>query len=289
MAFPTTSPAAAVASAVRSFTRVADLDAEELIALLDLAVEMRANPLARRPTLEGRSLACYFAEPSTRTRASVEAAAWRLGMLPIVLRPDELQLGRGEPLADTARVLSAYAAALFVRTSAQSDVDALAQAASVPVINARTDQHHPCQALADLLTIRDRYGATPAAFAPDPSIAAQAALTARRHGGSLYLTDEPGIAVADAHAVCTDGWVSMGRDEESAARRAALAPFRVDAALMGKAHPQAIFLHCLPAHRGEEVAAEVIDGPASAVWKQAANRLPTEQAVLYALVSGRWH
>jgi len=322
MAFTTTSPAAAVASAVRSFTRVADLDAEELIALLDLAVEMRANPLARRPTLEGRSLACYFAEPSTRTRASVEAAAWRLGMLPIVLRPDELQLGRGEPLADTARVLSAYAAALFVRTSAQSDVDALAQAASVPVINARTDQHHPCQALADLLTIRDRYGAlgglrvayvgdgsnvahslieaaalaglhlmvaTPAAFAPDPSIAAQAALTARRHGGSLYLTDEPGIAVADAHAVCTDGWVSMGRDEESAARRAALAPFRVDAALMGKAHPQAIFLHCLPAHRGEEVAAEVIDGPASAVWKQAANRLPTEQAVLYALVSGRWH
>ena len=107
MAFPTTSPAAAVASAVRSFTRVADLDAEELIALLDLAAEMRANPLARRPTLEGRSLACYFAEPSTRTRASVEAAAWRLGMLPIVLRPDELQLGRGEPLADTARVLSA--------------------------------------------------------------------------------------------------------------------------------------------------------------------------------------
>ena len=311
----------AIAVPTRSLTRIADLDAEELSALLGLAAEMRANPLARRPTLEGRSLACCFSEPSTRTRVSVEAAAWRLGMLPIMLRPHELRLGHGEPLGDTARVLSGYAAALFVRTFAQADVDALAAAATVPVINALTDDHHPCQALADLLTIRDRFGlleglriayvgdgnnvahslieaaalcgmhltvATPAGFGPDRSIAARAALVARSHGGSLHLTDAPEVAARGAHVVYTDIWVSMGQDEDGARRRAALAPFRVDAALMELADPHAIFLHCLPAHRGEEVTADVIDGPASAVWEQAANRLPTEQAALYALITGCW-
>jgi ornithine carbamoyltransferase len=305
----------------RSFLRVADLEREELIALLDLAAAMRADPTGWRQELDGQTLACYFTKPSTRTRVSFEAAAWRLGMLPVMLRPDELQLGRGEPLEDTARVLSRYAAALVVRTFAQADLDALARSASVPVINALTDDHHPCQALADLLTVRDRFGkldgltiaylgdgnnvahslieaaslasmdvmvASPAGFEPDPTITAHAALTARQNGGSVHVTDDPRVAVRGAHAVYTDVWVSMGQDAERERRLAALAPYRVDESLMAEADPHAIFLHCLPAHRGEEVAAGVIDGPASAVWDQAGNRLPTEQAVLHSLITGRW-
>jgi ornithine carbamoyltransferase len=305
----------------RSFLRVSDLDAGELTALHDLAAAMRADPYGWRHALDGRTLACYFTKPSTRTRVSFEAAAWRLGMLPVMLRPDELQLGRGEPLADTARVLSAYAAALVVRTHAQSDLDALAATATVPVINALTDQHHPCQALADLLTLRDRFGpldglriayvgdgnnvahslieaaslagmhtmvATPPGFEPDPTVTAHATFAARIHGGSVHVTDDPAVAVRGAHAIYTDVWVSMGQDTERDERLAALSPYRVDRALMALADPDAVFLHCLPAHRGDEVAAEVIDGPASAVWDQAANRLPTEQAVLHALITGRW-
>jgi ornithine carbamoyltransferase len=304
----------------RSFLRVSDLDQQELIALLDLAAAMRADLTGWRRELDGQTLACYFTKPSTRTRVSFEAAAWRLGMLPVMLRPDELQLGRGEPLEDTARVLSRYAAALVVRTFAQADLDALASAASVPVINALTDEHHPCQALADLLTIRDRFGplegltvaylgdgnnvahslmeaaalagmhvmiASPSGFQPDPTITAHAALSARQHGGSLHVTDDARVAVRGAHAVYTDVWVSMGQDAERERRLAALAPYQVDGDLMALADPSAIFLHCLPAHRGEEVAAAVIDGPASAAWDQAANRLPTEQAVLHALITGR--
>ena len=299
----------------RSFLRVSDLQPGELATLLDLAAAMRKDPLAFRGGLEGTTLACYFTKPSTRTRVSFEAAAWRLGMLPLMLRPDELQLGRGEPLEDTARVLSSYAAALAVRTFAQADVDALAAAASVPVINALTDDHHPCQALADLLTLRDRFGAldglrvaylgdgnnvahslieasalagielavaTPTGFEPDARVVDAAAF------GFTHLTHDPREAVRGAHAVYTDVWVSMGDDAERAQRLAALAGFQVGAALMAEAADDAIFLHCLPAHRGEEVTAEVIDGPASAVWEQAANRLPTEQAVVRALVTGRW-
>jgi ornithine carbamoyltransferase len=305
----------------RSFLRVSDLDRDELRALLALATAMRAEIRGWRDAFEGQALACYFTKPSTRTRVSFEAAAWRLGLLPVMLRPDELQLGRGEPLADTARVLSRYAAAIVVRTFDQRDLEGLAAAASVPVINALTDDHHPCQALADLLTIRDHFGtldgltiaylgdgnnvahslmeaaalagmtmfvASPEGYRPDPTITANAALTARQHGGSVHVTDDPLVAVRGAHAVYTDVWVSMGQDDERAQRVAALAPYRVDETLFGEADDDAIFLHCLPAHRGEEVVAEVIDGPASAVWDQAANRLATEQAVLHALISGRW-
>ena len=305
----------------RSFLRVSDLEQSELLALLDLAAAMRDDLAGWRSTLDGQTLACYFTKPSTRTRVSFEAAAWRLGMLPVMLRPDELQLGRGEPLEDTARVLSRYAAALVVRTFAQSDLDALAAAASVPVINALTDDHHPCQAVADLLTVRDRFGsleglkiayvgdgnnvahslmeaaalagmnmlvASPSGYGPDPTITALAAYAARKHGGSVHVTDDPAVAVRGAHAVYTDVWVSMGQDAERKHRLTALEPFRVDERLMGLADRDAIFLHCLPAHRGEEVAAAVIDGAASAVWDQAGNRLPTEQAVLHALITGRW-
>jgi len=305
----------------RSLLRVSDLHPDELEALLDMAVAMRAGPHHWRRELEGELLACYFTKPSTRTRVSFEGAAWRLGMLPVMLRPDELQLGRGEPLEDTARVLSSYAAAIVVRTFAQADVEGLARAASVPVVNALTDDHHPCQALADLLTIRDRFGAldglriayvgdgnnvahsliegaallgleiaiaTPHGYEPDESIVAHAQALARERAGRVLINHDPRLAVKGAHAVYTDVWVSMGQDAERAERLAALDPYRVDAKLMGLAAPDAIFLHCLPAHRGDEVSAEVIDGPASAVWDQAANRLPTEQAVLHALITGRW-
>jgi ornithine carbamoyltransferase len=308
-------------SPARSLLRISDLHSDELEALLDLAVAMRADPYGWRQSLDGRTLACYFTKPSTRTRVSFEAAAWRLGMLPVMLRADELQLGRGEPLADTARVLSSYAAALVVRTFDQADVDALAAAASIPVVNALTDQHHPCQALADLLTLRDRFGpldglriayvgdgnnvahslveaapllgmeiaiATPHGYEADQAIVEAAKAAGRERAGRIVINHDPRLAVQGAHAVYTDVWVSMGQDAEAEERLAALEPYRVDDRLMSLAAPDAVFLHCLPAHRGDEVTAGVIDGPASAVWEQAANRLPTEQALLYALITGRW-
>jgi ornithine carbamoyltransferase len=292
--------------------RVADLAPAELTALLDLAAAMKANPTGWLGAMPGASVACYFAKPSTRTRVSFEAAVHRLGALPIMLRPDELQLGRGEPIADTARVLSSYCAAIVIRTFAQSDVQEMAAAASVPVINALTDDHHPCQALADLLTLRERFGrleglrvayvgdgnnvahslieaaalagfelslACPPGYLPDETVT-------RAAGPAVHLFEDPRDAVLGAHAVYTDVWVSMGDEQQRGDRMTDLAAYRVDADLMARAAHEAVFLHCLPAHRGQEVAAEVIDGAQSAVWQQAANRLPTEQAVLHALVTG---
>jgi ornithine carbamoyltransferase len=293
-----------IVTPTRHVLRVADLDARELEAVLNLAERMKHEP-DWRDALPGRSVACYFTKPSTRTRVSFEAACFRLGALPIMLRPDELQLGRGEPIADTARVLSSYCAAIGVRTFKQADVEELAANASVPVINLLTDDHHPCQALADLLTLRERFGTLEGlvlAYLGDAnnvtmSLIEAAALTgmelrvaappAYQPAAGAQGFGDPAEAVAGADAVYTDVWVSMG-DEDSAARRSALAPYQVTPELMALASPDAIFLHCLPAHRGEEVSAEVIDGPASAVWQQAGNRLPTEQALLYALVTGAW-
>ena len=296
----------------RDLLRIADLGADELHWLLDRAAAMKADHRGWLGAMPGASVACYFAKPSTRTRVSFEVAVNRLGAQPIMLRPDELQLGRGEPIADTARVLSSYCAAIVIRTFAQSDVAEMASAASVPVINALTDDHHPCQALADLLTLRERFGrleglrvayvgdgnnvahslieaaatagfelalACPPGYLPDAGIT-------RAAGPAVHVFRDPRDAVAGAHAVYTDVWVSMGDETERARRMADLEAYRVDAQLMRRAAPEAVFLHCLPAHRGEEVAAEVIDGPRSAVWQQAANRLPTEQAVLHALVTG---
>ena len=305
----------------RHLLRISDLHPDELEALLDLAVAMRAEPRAWRSALDGELLACYFTEPSTRARVSLEAASWRLGMLPVMLGAGELQLARGETLEDTARALSSYAAAIAVRTFAQADVDALAQAASVPVINALTDDHDPCQALADMLTLRDRFGpldglriayvgdgnnvahslieaasllgmevavATPFAYEPDAALVHAAKVAGRERAGRIQINHDPRLAVQGAHAVYTDAWVSTGREEERAERLAALERYRVDERLMGLAAPDAVFLHSLPAHRGDEVAAELLDGPTSVVWEQAANRLPTEQAVLYAMITGRW-
>ena len=300
--------------------RIADLDAEQLSALLDLAAEMKRDPTGWREEHRAEVLVCYFAKPSTRTRVSIEAAGWRLGMLPVMLRPDELQLGRGEPIADTARVFSAYASAIVIRTFAQSDLQEMADAASVPVINALTDEHHPCQALADLLTLRERFGgldglrlayvgdgnnvahslmeagalagmhvviAAPDGYQPSLPITVQAREIAHRHGGSVEVTADVDRAVADAHAVYTDVWVSMGEEAEQERRRAQLRAYQVDAELMAKAAPDAVFMHCLPAHRGQEVSGVVIDGRQSVVFEQAANRLPTEQAVVHALLSDR--
>jgi ornithine carbamoyltransferase len=300
--------------AVPHLLRISDLDAQQFAALLALSERMKHQPHARVSALARRCVACYFTKPSTRTRVSFEAAIARLGGVPIMLRPDELQLGRGEPIADTARVLSSYCDAIVVRTFAQRDVIELAGHATVPVVNALTDEHHPCQALADSLTLKERFGhldgldvayvgdgnnvchslieaaelsgmrldvACPPDRAPDAAIVASA-------GGLVRVVDDPREAVTGARAVYTDVWVSMGQEAEAADRRAELARYRVTPELMRLAAADAIFLHCLPAHRGEEVDAAVIDGPQSLVWEQAANRLPTEQALLYALITGDW-
>jgi ornithine carbamoyltransferase len=301
--------------------RIADLRPNELVHLLDLAASMKADRSGWRDTHDGQVLACYFTKPSTRTRVSLEGAAWRLGMLPLMLRPDELQLGRGEPITDTGRVLSGYVDAIAIRTFAQSDVDQLADAAAIPVINALTDDHHPCQALADLLTLRERFGglaglklayvgdgnnvahslmeagalagmhvvvAAPPGYQPAADVVARAAETAETTGGSVEAGNDPRVAATRAHAVYTDVWVSMGEESERAERLAGLRDYQVTGDLMRLAAPDAVFMHCLPAHRGEEVAAEVIDGPRSVVFGQADNRLPTEQAVIHALISNDW-
>jgi ornithine carbamoyltransferase len=300
--------------------RIADLSAPQLNALLDLAEEMKNGPHWWTSTRQGSAIACLFDKPSTRTRVSFEVAAHRLGMLPIMLRPDELQLGRGEPLADTARVLSSYTAAIVVRTFAQATLEELADAASVPVVNALTDDHHPCQALADLLTLRRHYGyleglrlayvgvgnnvahslmeagalagmhvaiATPRGYKPDHDVVVRALALAADHGGSIQLGYDPRAAVADADAVYTDVWVSMGEDAERERRVTDLQAYQVNETLMRAASPAAVFMHCLPAHRGLEVTAEIIDGARSIVWEQAANRLPTAQAALRTLTGSQ--
>jgi ornithine carbamoyltransferase len=309
-------------SAPSDLLRISDLDARHLYVLLDLAAEMKAAPHGWETALHGDTVAMFFEKPSTRTRVSFAAACQHLGALPLGLRPDELQLGRGEPISDTARVLSGYASAIVVRTFAQSVLDEMAAAAEKPVINALTDDHHPCQALADLLTIRERFGSlqgvrvayigdgnnvahslmqagalagmhvvvgTPHGFEPDPAITDAASATALAHGGSIAVVHDPAEAVAGANAVYTDVWVSMGDDEaQRAKRQEVLAAYQVSTELMRRADREAVFLHCLPAHRGEEVEADVIDGPASVVFRQAENRLWTEEAVLYAYIRRAW-
>ena len=309
-----------ISTGPRDLLRVSDLNRDQLEHLLDRAAKMKAAPYGWRNAQAGKVLACFFSKPSTRTRVSLEAAAYRLGMLPIMLRPDELQLGRGEPISDTGRVLSGYVDAIAIRTFAQSDVDELAETADVPVVNALTDLHHPCQALADLLTLRERFGeleglklayvgdgnnvlhslleaaslvgmevfaATPDGYRPDPVVVAGAQYNASLHGHVLRIVSDPLEAVDGAHAVYTDVWVSMGDEAERQQRVDALAEFQVTSKMMFAARPDAVFMHCLPAHRGQEVSAEVIDGPQSVVFQQAANRLPTEQALIHTLVD-RW-
>ena len=286
------------------FLRASDLDAGQVEWVLDVAAGMKLSPNGWLGTLAGRTLGCFFEKPSTRTRVSFAAAAQRLGMLPLLLRPDELQLGRGEPIGDTARVLSSYVSGIVLRTFSHETVEQVAAAAAVPVINGLSDEHHPCQALADMLTLRERFGHLEGlrlAYVGDGNNVANSLVEAGRLTGvdvvvaaprgfgptapGANVVEDPHEAVSGAHAVYTDVWVSMGDEAQREERLHELAPFRVDAELMSFARPDAVFLHCLPAHRGEEVTDEVIDGPQSAVWQQAANRLPTEQALLYGLIS----
>ena len=291
----------------QDYLRVSDLDARGLEAVLGLAAQMKERPHGFVEALRGDTVACFFEKPSTRTRVSFAAAAERLGMLPVLLRPDELQLGRGETIADTARTLSGYAKAIVIRTFAHATVEEIAAAASAPVINALTDEHHPCQALADLLTLRERFGRLDGlrvAFVGDfDNVATSLAEAAMLSGiefvvgcppgygldlAGVAVVEDPAEAARGAHAIYTDVFVSMGDEAEAARRMRDLAPYQVNDALMEVARPDAIFMHCLPAHRGEEVTATVIDGPRSVVWQQAENRLPTEEAILYALIARAW-
>ena len=297
----------------RHLLTINDLDAATLLALLADARAAKADPAALHGALTGRTVLMHFTKASTRTRVSVETAVVRLGGHPIFTRGDELQLGRGEPIADTANVVSRWCDAIFIRTFAHADVEELARHATIPVVNALTDDHHPLQALADLMTIEEHLGelqgktiawvgdgnnvfhslaqaaalagmhvriATPAGYQADPEIMRATAAIALDHGGSITELRDPTEAVAGADVVVTDVFVSMGEEAQTAAKLEAFRGYQVDAALMAQAAPTAIFMHCLPAHRGEEVSGEVIDGPQSVVWDEAENRLHTTVAVL---------
>src|SRR5436190_1917512 len=299
----------------RSFTRVADWSREELESVLGLADELK--DLRRRREehhlLPGRTRGMIFQKPSTRTRVSFEVGIYELGGIGLYLSADDLQLGRGETIKDTAHVLSRYLDAIMIRTFAQADVDELAENADVPVINGLTDSAHPCQALADVMTIRERFGrlgglrvaylgdgnnvcaslmvacaklglefvaATPAAYRP----AEQVVELAREAGGNVELTDDPCEAARGANVLYTDVWTSMGQDAEREQRLRDLAGYGIDAGLLGLASERAIVLHCLPAHYGEEITEDVLYGPQSAVWDQAENRLHAQKALLALVV-----
>jgi ornithine carbamoyltransferase len=293
----------------RDFITGEELGAFELGELLDRAAELKA---ARRQKaagadqpLAGRSVALVFEKPSTRTRISFEVGVAELGATPIVLRGDELQLSRGESIGDTARVLSRYVDAIVIRSGSHEAVVELAEEAEVPVVNALTPRHHPCQALADLFTLRERFGdlhGRRLAYVGDGNNVARSLAIAGElaglevvvaapagyqleEGNGAKLTDDPRLGVSGADAIYTDVWVSMGDEEEAKRRRADLAPFRVDADLLSAANDDAVVLHCLPAHPGEEITAEVLYGPRSAVWDQAENRLHTQKALLRALLA----
>ena len=279
-----------------------ELGAFELGKLLDRAAELKAG---RRDgvgddSLAGRSIALVFEKPSTRTRISFDVGVAELGAHGVMLRGDEMQLSRGESATDTARVLSRYVDAIVIRSGSHDTVSALAEAAEVPVINGLTPLHHPCQALADLLTMRERFGDLQGlrlAYVGDGNNVARSlgiagelagveVVVAAPHdyqleeGHGVKLTDDPRAAAADADALYTDVWVSMGDEDEARRRRADLAPYQLDADLLAAAKERAIVLHCLPAHPGEEITAEVLYGEHSAVWDQAENRLHAQKALL---------
>jgi ornithine carbamoyltransferase len=290
----------------RHFLTGAELDRDELTGLIDRALELKAAPYSS-DVLARRTVALLFQRPSTRTRVSFEVGIFELGGHPMVLRTDDLQLTRGESVRDTAYVLSRHAAAIGIRTGPDELVEELAAHSSVPVINMLTAGHHPCQALADLLTLRETFGRldglTVAYVGDGNNVARSLALLGSRAGvtvriasppsyalegpvGDAVLTGDPREAVAGADAIYTDVWVSMSDDPESAeARRRALEPYRLDGELLGLAGAEAIALHCLPAHPGEEITAEVLYGPRQRIWDQAENRRHAQKALLELLVA----
>ena len=301
----------------RDYVNEKDWAPEEIAALLDLAQRIKARPADYRTALAGRTLAMIFEKSSTRTRVSFEAGMFQLGGLGMFLSSRDLQLGRGEPIADTARVLSRYADGIMARTYAQATVDGLAANASIPVINGLSDLLHPCQALADYLTIRERFGptrgfrlayvgdgnnvahslmvtgaklgarvavVTPPGFEPSREVVGWARDAAGQTGGEILVTHSLEEGLAGARAVYTDVWASMGQEDQAAERARTFEGYRVTRRVLGLASPDAVFLHCLPAHRGEEVDADVLDSPASAVFDQAENRLHAQKALLVTLL-----
>ncbi len=311
-----------MASPLKSLLRSSDLSKADIELLLDTASKFAKKPLRAKKTLAKRTVAIYMTKSSTRTRLASETAVAHLGGTPIFLRADDLQIGRGETISDTAKIISGFCSALIVRTFAQSDVDELGKYATIPVINALTDDDHPTQLLADWLTIRENFGrdiknrkfvylgdgnnvanawlimgatlgahvvvATPGGkWAPKSSVVEQVNKIAKQSGAKIEVVTDPKEAVSGASVVYTDVWMSMGDSESDRAEKfTALTPFAVTNDLMKLTAKDSIFMHCLPAHRGEEVAAEVIDGPKSVVWRQAFHRRTTIQALLYHLTRG---
>ena len=297
----------------RDFLRVEDLSTEEMVAVLDLADELKAMQGGRIPhaLLPGRTLGLIFQKASTRTRVSFEVGMYQLGGSAVHLSAAEMQLGRGEPIRDTGIVLGRYLDAIMIRANSHADVEELAAASTAPVINGLTELHHPCQALADVQTLRERLGdlegrrlawvgdghdnvchslltaagrmgmqitvATPAGYEPDPDVVAGA--------GAVRVIEDPLEAVAGAEAVVTDVWTSMGQEAERDQRLADLAPYQVNAELLAHADPEHVVLHCLPAHCGEEITEEILHGPHSAAWDEAENRLHAQKALLAMLLA----
>ena len=299
----------------RDFLRVNDWDADELVQVLDLADRLKARQRERveHRHLEGRSLGMIFQKPSTRTRVSFEVGMFQLGGTALYLSAGDLQLGRGETIKDTGTVLSRYLDGIMIRTFRQSDVDELAAAADIPVINGLTDDFHPCQALADVMTIRERLdtfegvrvtylgdgnnvchslmvacaklgmdfvAATPQGYEPSEEVVSWAKAAGNVSGSSVELTQDPRAAAEGADVLYTDVWTSMGQDEERERRLADLAGFGIDDGLLQLGSERAIVLHCLPAHYGEEITEEVLYGPRSAIWDQAENRLHAQKALM---------
>jgi ornithine carbamoyltransferase len=310
---PSPSSSASDAPQHRDFLVIPDFTRAELDSLFALAERMRRGEYTRRP-LAGKSLAMIFAKSSTRTRVSFEVGAWQLGAQPLFLSSRDVQIGRGESIPDTARVLSRYVHGIMIRTFVHADVEELARWATVPVINGLTDWQHPCQVLADIATMRQHLGtyegkhvawigdgnnmanswidaayvfgfsltlACPEGYEPDAALVRRAQSVA-----AVRVVRDPCEAAQGAHVVTTDVWASMGQEAEQAVRERAFAGYAVDRAMMQRAAPDAIFLHCLPAHRGEEVTAEVIDGPQSRIFDEAEQRLHVQKAILAVLMGG---
>jgi ornithine carbamoyltransferase len=307
---------------MKDLLRTDHLSREDVELLLATAGDFAAQPLRANTALSNKTVAIYMTKPSTRTRLASETAVAHLGGTPIFIRGDELQLGRGETIADTAKIISGFCDAMIIRTFAQADVDELGANSTIPIINGLTDDDHPTQLLADWVTIRENFGsdisgrkfvylgdgnnmthawlimgaimgahvvaATPSGkFAPDAAVIARAQEIAAKSGAKIEITNDPEAAAKDASVLYTDVWMSMGDPEaERAEKFAALSPFAIDDRLMSLTAEDSIFMHCLPAHRGEEVAASVIDGPKSVIWREAYHRRTTIQALLYHLTRG---
>jgi len=304
----------------KHFLSISDVSIEELEDLLDKAIYIKKHPFEYRTALAGKTLAMIFQKPSTRTRVSFEVGMWQLGGYALYLSGTDLQIGRGETIADTSRVISRYCDGIMARVFAHSDVEELARYASVPVINGLSDLTHPCQAVADYMTLRERFGvlagrklayvgdgnnvahslllacaklgvhvsvACPEGYRPNPRIVERALDDAKKRGSTIEIVTRPEDAVRGADAIYTDVWTSMGQEKEKQERLRAFEGYQVTMDLMRKANPECVFMHCLPAHRGEEVAADVADSSQSVIFDEAENRLHAQKAILVELLGPR--